>query len=355
MSGPPDLADRAYRLLLHVYPPEYIETFGEEMYSTFIEGANEARSRGVLGLFVLRELRDAPRVLATAYWNGWKKKLQNGIQILYEVTTVSGLPPAPPDGRTSWMQIAFESSLFLLPGLLLILTTYLPFTGLDSDWQRDVGLLGKIIVPLALPPFLIGLAHGLPRWAYPFGGLLLSYSGLVSIQTSLWLFLFIMLFSTSILALAAIVTDPQPSLLPIPIRRIRQSLSLDWTRLSFAFYGAMPLVVLMAFDDSRYNNRTPYFAFSVLMMIVGALVYCRSREKTIQITALLIGVTFSIWGSWLDKISFSDGLMNWIVVSSQGIAGSLWIFKLWIQWMVLVLSPAFLLVLGRAFRVRRTI
>ena len=130
---------------------------------------------------------------------------------------------------------------------------------------------------------------------------------------------------------------------------------MDWTRLSFAFYGAMPMVILMAFDDSHYNNRTPFLAFSVLVMIAGALVHCRSRDKTMQMTALLFGVTFSIIGAWMDKVFFADGLMNWIVVSSQGVAGSLWIFKLWVQWMLFVLSPACLVLFGQAVHMRRAI
>jgi len=49
--------------------------------------------------------------------------------------------------------------------------------------------MGSITLSLTVPILLIGLARGLPRWTYPFGGLLFGYYGLAARQTSLWLFL----------------------------------------------------------------------------------------------------------------------------------------------------------------------
>jgi len=344
-----------YRLLLKVYPPAYRAEFADEMYGTFIEGVEEAGSQGRLGRFLLRELRDTPKALARAYWDGWRTKVQIGIQILQDAASTSDLPPAPPDGRDSWRQVFWELSPFITTALFLLLVTYLPFGGVNAGWQRDIEFLGKIIVPLTLPIFLLGLLRGLPRWAYPFGGLLLGYQVLMARQTSLWLFLVTMLLASFVLALAAIITDPQPSLLPIPLRRIGQSLSLDWTRFSFALYGTLPLMIILAFDDSRYNNRTPYLAFSVLMMVVSALIYCRSRETTTQVAALLLGVTLCIWGAWLDRISFPNGLMNWIVISSQGSAGGLWLLELWIRFTILILFPVLLVTFSRAMYLKRAI
>lgn len=342
-----------YRLLLNVYPPAYRAEFGNEMYNTFIEGVEEAGSQGRLGRFVVRELRDTPRALANAYWDGWRTKLQTGIQILQDIASTSDLPPAPPDGRVSWRQVFFELSLFMVAALLLIIITY--FDGVDAGWQRNTELLGKVITPLTLPFLLLGLARGLPRWAYPFGGLLLGYYIFVSYQASLWMFLLVMLLAFFALAVAETLTNPQPSLLPLPLRRIGQSLSVDWTRLSFGLYGAMPLVILLAFDDAHLNNRTPYLALSALMMIVCALLYCRSREQTNQITVLLAGLTCAIGGAWLDKIHFAGGLLNWVTVPAAGIPELLWLLKLWLQWGLLILLPALFILLGRTARLKRAV
>lgn len=344
-----------YRLLLSVYPPAYRAEFGNEMYATFLEGVEEAQAQKRLGIYLLRELRDTPRSLANAYWQGWMMKLQTRIQVLQDVASTSDLPPAPPDGRESWRQAFWELTPFLLTALFLAIVTYLRFVEISAGWQRDAEFLGKLIVPLTLPVALFGLARGLPRWAYPFGGLLLGYQIFVSYQSGMWLFLIAMLFAYCMLGAAAILSDPQPRLLPTLVRRIGQSLSLDWTRLSFGVFGAMPLILLTAFDDAQANDRTPYLVLSVLGMVLSAVAYCRSRTTSAQITALLSGLTFAIWCAWMDKINFAGGLLSWVTVPSAGFEEMLWLLRLWLQWGVLILSPALLALMGRAARVRRTI
>lgn len=355
MSASPGTLERLYYLLLRGYPPEYIETFGDEMHDTFIDGLEEAKVQGVAGLFIVREIRDLPKSLWNAYWYGWKNKLLGGIQTIQTVMSFSDLPPAPPDGRYSWREVLWEIALFLITGSLLILATYFQPDGLPAGWQRNFEFFGDILVPMTVPFFLLGLVRGLPRWSYPFSGLLLGYYGIFAGQNSLWLFLFLMVVATVALALAAILTDSQPSLLPVFVRRVGQSLSVDWTRLSFGLYGAAPLLILLAFDDSHLNSRTPYLGLSVLAMTVGALLYCRSRAVSTQIAALLLGITFSIWGAWLDRISFSAGLVNWVMISSPGKAVDLWLLKLWAQWMILILSPAVPVTLARAAKLKQAV
>ena len=349
------MAGKLYRLIMRAYPPQHLETFGDELLNTFIEGMKEANAQGKLIPFILREMYDTPKVLISTYWYGWNQKISGGVDLLQQAISPSDLPPAPPDGRTSWKQFLLEMSMFLITGLFMILATYFPFPGLHPGWQRDAEFLGDIILPLALPFLIIGLARGLPRWTYPLGGLLLSYSGLVAGQTNLWLFLTIMLFASAILIVAAILTDPHPSRLPIPLRRIGQSLSTDWTRLSFGIFGAMPLIILMAFDNAQSNNRTPYFAFSVLAMIVSVLIYSKSRNTNIQIPILLAGLTFSIMGAWLDTVSFSNDLTNWIAVTGFDLESLTWIAFLWLQWAAIILSPMAFTLFGKVAHTKRAI
>jgi hypothetical protein len=355
MSDPLQLVDWVYRLILRAYPREYLQSFGEEMWQTFQEGAGEAWSQGNLGLFVLRELLDMPRVIANVYWIGWTKRLSTGLQILQEVTSLDDLPPTPPDGRNSWWQVMLEASPFLMAGLFLIGANYFFIGGLSPGWQRGDGLWGTSIVLFSVPVFLIGLLRGLPRWAYPFGGLFLGYQLLLARQTGAWLFLLTMLFISSVLALVAIGTDPHPALLPASLRRIRQSLAAGWTRLCFALYGAMPCVILLAYDDSHSNNQTPYLFLSVLIMVICALLYSRSREQKVQVVILLVGLTLAIFGAVLDQISVAHRFANWLLVISPGRTGHSWLLELWVQWMLLMVLPSILALLGKVLKLEQAI
>jgi hypothetical protein len=349
------IVERIYHLILCAYPPEYLETFGDEMQNTLLDGLEESISQGMVASFLMREMSDTPKSLVYAYWCVWSRKIVNGIELFQKATSSSDLPSTPPDGRDSWRQVFLELSMFFVAGILLIIATYNPVDILRSDRTRNFELFGHIIVSITVPFLLFGLMRGLPRWAYPIGGMLVGYGGYIADRTGLWLFLIMTLFASLILFLTAILTDPQPSRLPISIRRIGQSISLDWTRLSFGVYGAMPLAILMAFDDAHTNRHTPYFAFSLLVMFICALVYCRSRDTTIQITTLLTGLTFSIWCAWLDKVSFTNGLTNWTKVSTIGVESIVWMAILWLQWAVLISFPIVFILLNKLVHLKRAV
>jgi hypothetical protein len=353
MNEPNQVLIFIYRRLLRLYPGSFQQEFGEEMHTIFVEAATEAAAQEAVGPFFLRELRDIPPSLVQAYWYSWTKKWQKGIKRIRNASTTTDLPPPSPDGRQAWRQVGLELSLFLVIGSLLILVTYRPFTGLPAGWQRDLGFLGQIITPLTLPFFLIGLVRGLPRWAYPFGGLLLSYQALAANQARLWPFLTATLLLSLILGAAAILTDPHPSLLPVSLRRLRQSLALDWTRLSFGIYGALPLAIMAAFDDAFVNNQTPYLACAVLAMVAGALFYSRSRQSAWQIAALLGGMTLSIGAAWLDKAAFAGGLRDGLAVPSPGTAELAWMVQLWSVYAFLILFPPLLALFSSTVRLNR--
>lgn len=344
------LFSQMYTWLLCLYPAEWRQKFGEEMHLVFTEAATVAAQRGGLCLFFWRELRDTPQSVAKVYWYSCTKKWRQGARRLHEATSAADLPPPPPDGRDSWRQTVLELSLFLLAALLLLLATYRPLITLPPGWQRNMGFLGQIIVPLTLLIFLVGLARGLPRWAYPSGGLLIGYYALAANQFGLRPFLVVMLLTTLALALVALATNPQPAPLPIPLRRVGQSLSLDWSRLSFAVYGALPLLIIIAFDDGHANNRTPYLALAVLVMVVGALLYSRSRQTLTQLGVLVGAMSLAICTAWLDKLSFASGLENWIVAPSPSAADLAWTMQLWLTWMFLIVAPGPLTTFSQAIK-----
>jgi hypothetical protein len=349
------LALRLYAVLLRLYPRAFRAEFEDEMQTVFAEALTQTAEGHALGPFVLRELRDMLPALARAHWHAWATKWASGMNRFRAAASAADLPPPPPDGRSSWWQAGLELGLFLAAGLALIGVTYLVPARAPAGWQHDLAALGRAIVPVTLPVTLIGLARALPRWAYPSIGLLVSFYALAAIQSGLGLFLGVMLLAAILLALLAFLTDAQLSPLPTPVRRVGQSLSLDWTRLSLSMYGAMPLAIIHAFDDAQTNLRTPYLAVSVVAMIGGALCYSRSRTSAAQIGALLGGASLSIWAALLDKAAFAAGLGNWIAAPRPATGDVLQILTDWVGWAALILAPALLSLAGHAAKQQRTL
>lgn len=349
-----------YELLLRLYPRHFRDEFAREMRAVFSESLDQAAKQGILALVGvgLRELIDAPLTLMRVHWFNWKKKgkATSGSTARFPPVPSSSLPLPSPDGHESWMQAGLEISLFLSMGVVLALQTYFPLTWPAcgpadrpvSGPLRGMGSINTAILLLPALGFLVGLARGLPRWAYPFGGILLGYGFLAAIRFDMLSFLIASLLAFVVLAIAAAVVNARVRPLPPLLRRLGQSMGLDWTRLSFCIYGVMPLMITTAFDDARCNNRTPYLVISVLLMVAGALAYIRSRRTVLQITALLGGMSLSLWCALLDQSHFIGGLESWLSSPGSWLAEIGWMLKLWANVTALILAPFLIRLAHRA-------
>jgi len=284
------------------------------MQAVFFQSLKWAATQGVLTLasVSLRELLYAPLALLRVHRFERQKRATSGSALGDSPPAGSTLTPPLPDGRESWRQAGLEISLFLSMGALLILVNYQPSIRPGASWQRGPGIIGVAIALLPAPAFLAGLVTGLPRWAYPCGGILLGYSFSVAHRFDLVPLLAFFLLASIALAVTAAIVHSRYQPLPPLLRRMGQSIGLDLTRLSFCVYGIMPLLIVIAFDDSRYNNRAPDLATSVLLMIAGAFVYARSRRSLLQMTALLGGMSLAFCCALLDQATLTGGLESWL-------------------------------------------
>ena len=229
------------------------------------------------------------------------------------------------DRRTSWTQTAREVALFVILGVGGVISTYLP----DLARKPLFALLTALVLSLPLLWLLIGLARGMPRWAYPSLGILLGYSFIASLAAGAApLFGFFLLFALTLLVSAYLVDRKRP-FLPDLFRIWRQSLSADITRLSFSGYGFLALAITVAFDDAYANNRTAWLLVSVLCMLGGAVSYSRSRKPALQLCSLAAGITFSLLAAILDHARFAA--LQW--------PGPIWIISLWCNLLILIFLP----------------
>jgi hypothetical protein len=333
-----------YGLLLRLYPRHFRDEFAGEMRAVFGEVVKQTARQGLPALMgaSLRELLDAPFTLLKAHWFDWQKRgtVARDSTVGFSLGPISPLPPPPPDGRASWTQAGLEASLFLPMGALLVLQTYFPSVGSVSGPLRGLGSIGAVLLLLPVPLFLVGLARGLPRWAYPSGGMLLGYSLLAAIRFRQLPFLAAFLLALLALTAAAMIVHLRVRPLPPFLQRLGQSISVDWTRLSFCVYGATPLTIATAFDDAYFNDRTPYLALSVLFMVAGAFAYARSRRTAAQMTALVGATSLCVLCALLDHVHFTGGKGPWIAESG-------WLMQLWLQVSALMSAP---LLIGLAQR-----
>jgi hypothetical protein len=320
---------RAYFLFLRAYPAQFRQTYAAEMAEVFSERVEEAARQGRVALLCLaaREIQDVAGAILRAYWLNRNRYLAFfwGLVTRFFKTLFQPEPPGSPDGRTSRAQAGLEAALFALLGAGQVAVTYAPNPGWGSFFDLLTGL--SLSIPLVW--LLVGLARGMPRWAYPALGVLSGYGFFASLATGAFpLICFFTLAALALLAWAYRV-DRKRSFLPEVFHAWRHSLSADPTRLSFGFYGLLALAITVAFDDAVANNRSAWLLAAVLAMLGGAIVYSRSRNPAAQLGALAGGVTLSLLAALLDHARFA----------APGWPGPVWVYTLWLNLLAAILLP----------------
>ena len=335
---------RLYVLLVRLYPRSFRARFEDEMRAVFAAVLDQAAQRGILALasLGLRELCDAPLALLRVYRSGWRNWSR---ATRHSPVSIPSLPRPSPDGRASWLQVGLEVSLFLSMGAVLVLLAYFPLARTTPGPPRGPTDGIAIWVLLSIPLFMAGLARGLPRWAYPSGGMVLGYSLLAAIRYRQLFALSASVLAFAALTAAAVVVHLRVRPLPAWLRRLEQSTVVDCTRLSFCVYGAMPLAIAAAFDNAYLDNCTPYLAVAALSMVAGALVYARSRRTVTQMTALLGATSLCFVCALLDHVHLTGGMGSWIAEGG-------WLIRLWASVSALTSAPLLLGLAQRALHSR---
>jgi len=327
-----DLLPALHQIMLRTFPPDFRTEFGEEMVEVFRERLATAEDQGTWAVVVLggQELGQMPRALLGLHRYLWQKKRQQFVSLFSRISghAVFGVPPVDNDGRFSRLQQTLEMIPFLLTATLILLLTYRPPAWLPSGWHDPLDMAAAWAGALPLLALLLGLACGMPRWAYPYAGLVTGYTLWAAAEQRLvWLWVLLLATIISLVMMAVVVhRGKQP--LPTFFQRLGASVILDWTRLSFGAFGAAPLFILAAFDNAYLNWRTPYLALVVLLMVLTALLYGRCRRQDVQLAIILGGTTLLFVPAILDH------------TYSLGRVGDIgWLLALWASMMTLMLLP----------------
>lgn len=290
MRGFARLIQRVYAVLLALYPKDFRDEFGNEMRAVLAALVDETARRGAwqLAAACLRELRDLPGAILHEHRRTRRNR------------AVSKQPLWAPESG-SWREFLFALAPFLLLGVLPPLLSLLQVPYVHTPVAGNVAFA---FLGLLLCLCIIGLAKGLPRWSWPYLGIVLAavsvyalrgpMSGLyhtfvsrsdpwfvrqVAYQGQCWGG---MLIVTVVIVVAAAAL---PVLRPLYVRLRR-----DWTLLSFGLYGGALLALVLTLDD--YVREEPYQLAAMMILVAGGWMYLRVHHLWQR--ALILSAAFTL-------------------------------------------------------------
>lgn len=210
------------------------------------------------------------------------------------------------DRVATWREVLLSLGPFLLLPLYFVLgiaVFALLGIGNYSETFRPLYLLfGMGFFVILWIALLVAWLKDFPRWTFPYWGFVLliviyfsNFTGTVfgyDFTGDWWVWL-------AVLAVPAIVLLWRRSLQPL--YELLNSLWRDWTLLSFAFYGALPLFLILAYED--VDNTMLMRLVSLLILAAGAVVYMRSAKTWLRFAGLLAGFLLA-WAVTLIYLAF---------------------------------------------------
>lgn len=284
---------RVYGMLLGLYPHNYLEEYREELQAVFDLSLQEAARKGRCGIaaVAMRELLGLPGAILCEHQRQRRRNRrvkQLGARFDFTPGSMS------------------ETLAALAPLLLLTMLSGLLFAA-DSIFGRFPTRLATVLSYLSLGLFfillLVGFVKGLPRWSMPYMGLLLAFFSLSKFADflyanydryfwhgRLWIWdeLVSQMYMWSGLTLVVMLLVTACAILPM-FQRIRR----DWTLLSFLVYGALPLCILITFDE--YRKAEPYQLLIFIVLALGVWFYLHTNGKWKRFLVLFGALTFSLW------------------------------------------------------------
>jgi len=287
---------RLYSLLLHLFPGSYQEEYGDELQAVFDLSLDDAMNDGGFEVVsvVLRELAGLPNAILYQHLRERRKSKMAG-----KFASRFDFEP----GSRNEMLAALAP--FLLFGALPTLVGYIGKAIEIPLWIQIVFTLFMWVSVGSL--LFIGFRKGVQRWFMPYLGLplpiicVIAFSTLINPEWRGFPFLYKsswfvkQIFNQGTLWIGLIISILLIFLLTrfIPsLRLFHERLRADWTLLPFILYGAMPLVIVLSFEE--FINEEPYLVLSFLVLALGAWFYLRNITPWRKFWSLIIGLTLAM-------------------------------------------------------------
>jgi hypothetical protein len=286
---------RLYALLLYLFPKAYREEYGEEMQAVFDLSLGDARESGGLEVarVTLRELSSLPKAILYEHLRERRKAKMAG-------KFVSRFDFAPGSNNEALAAL----TPFLLFGALPILFSVLGKYVTVPMWLNSA--FGFFLLISMAILFLMAIVKSMPRWALPYMGLPLPvisillfnalpefpvlFNRLYDISWFSGAFVFGGLVLMGVL-LSAVLLVLLTGIIP-QFRSFHFRLREDWTLLCFILYGAIPFIIVVAYEGFKKEELFKVLAF--LVLAIGAWVYLRSEQPREKFLSLLGGMTLAM-------------------------------------------------------------
>jgi hypothetical protein len=300
---------RCVAFSFRLFPRSYREEFEEEMRSVYFLAAEEAGRSGARGVFqfIARELWGILTAVSLEYWRlafqvGGRQMdaLAKGEEMAQD-----GRDSLPGESR-SWRTLLAGSLLFLVWGLEAIFTA----AAFSNYGSGSAVLLAASQVcswlVFLLPAVVVGYAwmHNFPRWTYAYVGSAFLYTYFMAAN-------FIVTPQTSLLGNSpgTYTTWGWRAWIPLvlalgiglsitrslrPLRRFITNAWQDWTLLTYAMFGWVPLLLLASFDEVASAITLTFMPIVVSILVVTAVIYLASRRISQRAGSLFAGIYLSL-------------------------------------------------------------
>lgn len=287
---------RLHSLLLYLFPKSYREEYGEELQIVFNLSFVDALNRGWFEMLsvVLKELAGLPKAILYQHLRERRKtKMTAKFASRFDFA---------PGSRN---EILAALAPFLLGGVVPVLVSYI---GRAMELPLWIQIVFTLFMWASIGSLLvIGLKKGAPRWFMPYLGVplpiisLIAFNSIVNPEWRGFPFLYEaswfvkQIFNQGTLWVWLILSILLIFLLTRLIPRLRpfqQRLRDDWTLLPFILYGAIPLVIVISFDEFKHEE--PYLLLSFLALALGGWFYLRNQTPWKKFWSLLGGLTFAM-------------------------------------------------------------
>lgn len=279
--------------LLFMYPGRFRNEFANEMNFVFKKTVTEAAQEGILSLLIvsIRELNGLMTGIMRELLSELDRNLQFGASL--------------PSGSIRGWQLG---ALFLPFVLVLIVALKHWAYAAESRWLLTA--LSLMLLSLLVWVWMLGLIHSFPVWTLPAMGIILFLIvAFFHIATQILLYPVVDIFlewvrgwpdhpdiarnlvsllisQFTFLVIAVVLVVCLLRIVPGFHRQVRQ----EWTLLSFMLYG---IAILPVVANDEYAGIGMYQTASLLVLIIGVIIYLMASKRWQRVLALVIAAVLS--------------------------------------------------------------